>query len=93
MFKNALCNGVAVMWYYAGHFETFQHFNSKLLISNVQDGLDLDKTAVNNCILHECTYCWVAVLCNKKHPDDGQQVGVINWENILYYLCVLLVFL
>jgi hypothetical protein len=24
-------------------------------------------------LLDECTYCLVAVLCNKEHSDDGQQ--------------------
>jgi hypothetical protein len=47
-----------------------------------------------NYIFDECTYCWVAVLRNNEHPDDGQQIPkhicVINWEKI-HCLCILLV--
>jgi hypothetical protein len=57
------------------------------------DVLDVVNTFVNHYILDVSTYCWVDVLCNYKHPEDGQlrpkHVGAVKWNNIyLFVHCV-----
>jgi hypothetical protein len=72
-----------------GILNIWTKFCNFVIFNISRDDLDLDNTFLNDCVLDECTYRWVAVIYLEA-PWIWSEVTETIWENI-YHLCTLLV--